>query len=581
MNIFSVGKILMAFSFFISTAEAGETIVKPVNENGNWIFRSGESRVVVGKNGYITNLTTGGSEFLANSKDIPAASYLCEEGDIPALSALSVQDDATLKGTCQLGEISYRFNGSSLFVTLNAFDDEIHFYIIASPDVKKLEYMAHAGDVPTITAPPAKASCSVVRLYIDDNCLDVSGINSIWGPWKGFQVLDISLKKGENRNLKIEMSSEKENDNNVETVSKSLKKMSSEFSYQEASTPSQIPLCMIGDSITWAGEGDCWRKYLLENFPSFAFIGTHSAKFGYSHAGEGGNNTRKVLARMTEIPDCPYYSLLIGTNDTGIRDESKIEEKASETAVSIKEIVSKLLDKKGVRKVFLCSILPCFTDNPLRDRTNSAVNKILRSDFEKGLFPADKVMWIEFENPIRKIPGWEKLILLHPTPEGYKIIAKIHADAIMNAIGITDKSPAIPHKNTGVRIYNLWDKTLNFTKSPIIPGWYTVSFDLKEHSGSNASLRICGPENLKDRLDKTFKIKKQNLGKRVTIDIFTGYEGYGYAVSELYINPSNCVIDNILFEKRRPSGLASTYGEGVYFDSATRPVPGELVESVK
>ena len=58
----------------------------------------------------------------------------------------------------------------------------------------------------------------------------------------------------------------------------------------------QIEWCMIGDSITWAGNGDCFRKELLALIPELAFVGTHTAKFGYSHAGEGGN-TRGIVGR--------------------------------------------------------------------------------------------------------------------------------------------------------------------------------------------------------------------------------------------------------------------------------------------
>ena len=85
------------------------------------------------------------------------------------------------------------------------------------------------------------------------------------------------------------------------------------FTYPEASAPAQIPICMIGDSITWAGNGDYWRKYMIERIPSLAFIGTHTAVLGYSHAGEGGNSTEAVLKRMKDIPDCPYYSAPITT----------------------------------------------------------------------------------------------------------------------------------------------------------------------------------------------------------------------------------------------------------------------------
>ena len=106
----------------------------------------------------------------------------------------------------------------------------------------------------------------------------------------------------------------------------------------DCTKPPQIPLCMIGDSITWAQEGDCWRKDLLEHLPNLAFVGTHTAKFGYSHAAEGGNGTPSVLSRLNDIPDCPYYHLLIGTNDNNLKDESKIPEHSQGTADRIEKM---------------------------------------------------------------------------------------------------------------------------------------------------------------------------------------------------------------------------------------------------
>ncbi len=151
---------------------------------------------------------------------------------------------------------------------------------------------------------------------------------------------------------------------------------------QPCCDPPQIPLCMIGDSITWAGEGDHWRRLLLERLPRLAFVGTHSACLGYSHAGEGGNSTGTVITRLADLPDCPYYSLEIGTNDNSITDPAQMEDRAAQTAQRIIDIVNGLLAKPCTRKVFLGSVLPCHTDNPLRDQTNSATNKVLRERFE-------------------------------------------------------------------------------------------------------------------------------------------------------------------------------------------------------
>ena len=110
---------------------------------------------------------------------------------------------------------------------------------------------------------------------------------------------------------------------------------------QAPTEPPQIPLCMVGDSITWAGDGDLWRAYLLEEIPALAFVGTHSARLGYSHAGEGGNSTSQVLARLEDIPDCPNYHLMIGINDSAAAQSAEqVDEVAAGTAGRIIEIVS-------------------------------------------------------------------------------------------------------------------------------------------------------------------------------------------------------------------------------------------------
>ena len=352
------------------------------------------------------------------------------------------------------------------------------------------------------------------------------------------------------------------------------------FTYAEASVPAQIPICMIGDSITWAGNGDYWRKYMIERIPSLAFIGTHTAVLGYSHAGEGGNSTEAVLKRMKDIPDCPYYSLHIGTNNNSIKNEADLQKRAEYTAGKIQEIVLELLKKQGVKKVFLSSIFPCQTDNPLRDKTNAATNVILREKMNNGAFPKDKVVWVEYEKPIRAIENWGPLIKLHPTIEGYKIPAKILTDKLIEEFKISNPSQKpVAKPGTGVRVVNLWSKTENSTIIPITAGWYTISFDLTEISGPNPSIIVTSADSsAKFKLEQTFKVNSSEKGKRVTVKLFTAYEGYKYSRSKLKISASDCKIDKILFEKSRPSGNASEYGEGSYIDTKTAPAPGELIE---
>lgn len=347
----------------------------------------------------------------------------------------------------------------------------------------------------------------------------------------------------------------------------------------------QIPLCMIGDSITWAGEGDYWRQYLLEQLPALAFVGTHTAKLGYSHAGEGGNSTHRVLLRLGDIPDCPYYSLHIGTNDNSIKDASAIETHAVATADRIIAIVQGLLKKPSVRKVFLCSILPCETANPLRDKTNSATNVVLRR--KMAAFPKGKVVWVELEKPVRAIENWGPMIQLHPTREGYKVLAKLLADAIAAGLGVKDRAAVPkPRPGCGVRVENLWEGGSNGrTRAPVIAGWYSASFDVVRVDGPKAAVTIRGEippakdsKTAQHPLSRSFPVAPKDAGKRVTVNFFTEYEGYKYTRSPLTMTTTGCEIAKILIEKQRPSAKASTYGQGSYVDITTPPQPGELVE---
>jgi lysophospholipase L1-like esterase len=343
--------------------------------------------------------------------------------------------------------------------------------------------------------------------------------------------------------------------------------------------PPQIPLCMIGDSITWAGDGDYWRKHLLDMLPRLAFVGTHSAVLGYSHAGEGGNGTARILARMDDIPDCPYYSLMIGTNDNSVKDANLVQERSQQTAERIQQIVEALLAKPSVKLVFLSSIAPCFTDNPLRDQTNSATNVILREKMQT-VFAGKNVVWVEYEHPIRAIEGWEPLIKLHPTKDGYQILARILSDAIIEALGI-EEPLAVPEiaDGCGVRVENLWDAETGQTSVPIIAGWYMLSFDLKAVPGEKATITVRSVDrDTEKHLNQVFEVKPEQAGQRVQLDFMTGYEGYQYTRSKLEIAVEACEIERVLLEKKRPSAKASEYGVGSYMDTSQTPAPGELVE---
>jgi lysophospholipase L1-like esterase len=346
-----------------------------------------------------------------------------------------------------------------------------------------------------------------------------------------------------------------------------------------ASDPPQVCLCMVGDSITWAELGDDWRRHLLVHLPSLAFVGTHSARLGYSHAGEGGNGTAAVLARLVEIPDCTNYSLLIGTNDNGINDESRIQSHAQGTADRIAKIVDGLLAKPHCRKVFLGSILPCHTDNPLRDRTNAATNVRLRELLPR--FPAGRVVYVDYEAVIRQTPDWEPMIRLHPTTEGYQLLARVLAESVRTELGLgpAGVSP-VPRPGCGVRVTNLWEGGEDGrTLLPVIAGWYTLSFAVTESSATGAKVTVLSTDSRVDKPLAALEILPRPAAGRLAFEVFTGYEGYGYVRSVLALQTSGCRIDSIQFEKRRPSGQASTYATGTHLDTATPPSPGEVIES--
>ncbi len=350
------------------------------------------------------------------------------------------------------------------------------------------------------------------------------------------------------------------------------------FNYTATKQSGQIPLCMIGDSITWAEKGDWWRKELLSRLPNLAFVGTHTAMFGYSHAGEGGNNTGQVLARMKYIPDCSYYNVLIGTNNNGVKAADLIQDKSKQTSEDIIKIVNELKKKKGVEKVFLSSILPCATDNPFRDQCNSATNKILREKFDQA-FSKDKVVWVEYEIPIRKITGWESKIFLHPNEQGYALISDITANVISLALNVKAGTESVRVPNTGVQVVNLMSEN-NITVCPVIAGWYILSCKVDAVTGENPELVLESKTPGKDTFKQRIPVKAVS-GEMISANVFTNYEGYGYTRDFLMLKSSGCTVSNVLLEKMRASQKPSIYGKGSYIDTVSPVSKGELLEYIK
>lgn len=359
----------------------------------------------------------------------------------------------------------------------------------------------------------------------------------------------------------------------------------------------QIRLCMIGDSITWSGEGDYWRKWLVGDVPTLAFVGTHTARLGYSHAGEGGDSTRGVLRRIDDasrIPDCPYYHVLIGINDSSAAKRAEdVCSVASNTVASILKIVEGLLARPSTRKVFLASILPgAFRGpNPFRDAAGSAANVMLRARL-KERFAADgensaldpqtssrKVVWVEYEKILRgELETWKRPEYLkdglHPAKKGYKILADIFAPILLREAMPDARSGTGPW---GVQVENLWDEA-NGMSRPLIPGWYVLSF-APQGVAEGASLRVrlyTQAEDPKRVFDKTYTLPVVP-DRRCEVEFMTGYERYGYTERPFRLEVTGGAVKDVQIEKMRPSRKASRYGTGTFVDSSSPICAGELL----
>ncbi|MFA6567374.1 MAG: GDSL-type esterase/lipase family protein [Victivallales bacterium] len=523
------------------------------------------------KNGYINSIMVDGKEFLAQEK-VPGGSYLCAK-EMPALKEIKQDQGNIISGSNALGKIIYTFSDNDIALSYeNTSQTDAVYYFIINPDVKTV--LVNGTDVKGV---PCGGSGSSFKWIQGEAALDFKAESRIWGPWKEkFQVWQLAVPAGKTQAGKIVPGKNAENAKlNQQTENTN---QSNAFDYSATGKSGQIPLCMIGDSITWAEKGDCWRKELLERLPNLAFVGTHTAMSGYSHAGEGGNSTGQVLARIKYVPDCPYYNVLIGTNNNGVKTADLIQGKSKQTAEDIIKIVNELLKKKGVEKVFLSSILPCATDNPFRDQCNSATNRILREKFDET-FPKDKVVWVEYEKPIRQVRDWEKKIFLHPNEEGYALIGDITANAISSALNVKPGTESVRPANSGVQVVNLMGEN-NITVCPVIAGWYILSCKVDAVTAQNPEIVLESRLTGKDTFRQAIPVKATQ-GETISANVFTKYEGYGYTRDFLTLKANGCSISSVLLEKMRPSKKPSIHGKDSYIDAVSPVSKGELLEYSK
>ena len=570
------GLVIASFFLLVSQLTALELQVA----NDNWRVTA-KNYQAVSKKGYLNSLQVGGKEFLAQQK-ITAGSYLCQ-GKIPPLKNI-IKTGNSITGSNNLGILTYTFTEQKIICKYaNKSKKTVAFYFIISAAVTTVLVDSDA----MLEIPVPKARGQSFKWLQDNSSVEFqANSSSIWGPWQGFQVFQIKPGAGQTETITIipgtvvgTKSFNQQQTLTPHTKGKALSAViqPTSFDYRATAASSQIPLCMVGDSITWASKGDYWRKALLKQLPSLVFIGTHSGVLGYSHAGEGGDGTTRVLRRIKALPNCPYYSLLIGTNDNGVKKEQQIAPRAKKTAKNIIAIVNRILkEKQGVKKIFLSSILPCATKNPLRDKCNSETNKLLRQQFATA-FPAGKVVWVEYEKPLRATDGWEKLIRLHPSIAGYAIIAKIMAKTISEALKVKPEQKTLRPKNSGIRVVNLMGSNL-ITDRPIVAGWYTFSCKVTAVNGKKGQIIIQSATPNK-RFPFKLTIPVSN-GQRVIKNFFTKYERYNYSRAKLELKTKNCKISEVLLEKSRPSLQPSVYGQGSYIDPVSPISKGELLEYI-
>jgi len=535
---------------------------------GGWDIKADGYTAQIGARGYLMGLESGGVQFLAPAGITPGGCYLCMEGHGP-LEKVRREGETKLRGENRWGEIVYDFQPDRVLCTAtNRFGKPLAFYFILNQELEKVV----ANRQQYAPLPTALQAAKSVWLK-GRQALEMTGGNRAWGPWKEHQVWEARLAKDETRTVTLIPRLATKNELNPP------KPIRFDFDVSgTGTTPPQIPLCMIGDSITWWRHGDYWRKYLLAELPSLAFVGTHTATLGYSHAGEGGNSIDQVIARVGNIPDCSYYHLLIGTNNNNIKVAADLRPGSERSAKKIEELVNLLLKKPAVQKVFLGSILPCDTKNPMRDETNAATNVILRQRFADGAFPAGKVVWVEYEKPVRALPDWRPKIELHPIKEGYQFLAGILAETIKRELKPVAGKPQ-PKPNSGVRIHNLWDPEASETRVPITAGWYTISCDLVRVTGDDPQLVVKAANAAgKGAINLPLKVVAPADGKRLVLRFYTREEGYSYNRDYLKLEAVNCEIGRIVFEKQRPDNRVSIPGEGTYIDRTTAPALGELVE---
>ncbi|WP_457978042.1 GDSL-type esterase/lipase family protein [Ectopseudomonas composti] len=178
--------------------------------------------------------------------------------------------------------------------------------------------------------------------------------------------------------------------------------------------PSALSMTMVGDSITWWSYGRYFRCLLSAELSGVGFTGPHVDTFGFGHAGEGGNKTSQMLARLDAVEPSSFYFVLAGTNDWPSADPAK-------TFENIREIAERLESKGG--KVIVSTLLPRLDAN---DGFNQKVNSLIREWNGSGCNCAV----VDLDKDFRALSDQKSLFWdagVHPNLEGYHRIVSILA----------------------------------------------------------------------------------------------------------------------------------------------------------
>ena len=116
-----------------------------------------------------------------------------------------------------------------------------------------------------------------------------------------------------------------------------------------------VTVCTIGDSQTRYGEATALRSEINKLFSKAIFVGNRQDIYGYPHEGEGGNNTKKLLERTDFIPKADYYTLLIGTNNWGVK---KFDKQLKRAFLDIKNIINEIKKIAPKSKILYITPMP-------------------------------------------------------------------------------------------------------------------------------------------------------------------------------------------------------------------------------